>query len=78
MLNRGINEDVFRSDIKIRLTAKLFMEQLTIISDTDIFPVNDYPSTELFQTAIVNFARGIASVKGLEIVDSFLPKIINS
>jgi TetR/AcrR family transcriptional regulator, cholesterol catabolism regulator len=78
MLNRGISEGVFRDDLKINFTAKLFMEQITIISDTDIFPISEYPSTELFQTLIVNFARGIASSKGLGIIDSVLPKIIST
>ncbi|PKP36417.1 MAG: TetR family transcriptional regulator, partial [Bacteroidetes bacterium HGW-Bacteroidetes-15] len=75
-LQRGIDEGVFRNDLKLPIISKLLLEQLTLMADTRIFPPNVYPPAELFKTLILNFTRGISSTKGLKILDDLLNKKI--
>jgi AcrR family transcriptional regulator len=72
LLERGVNERVFRSDVKVAIAAKLLLEYFSLLFDQDAFPPHIYPPAEIFNTMIIGFIRGIASNDGLEIIDDFL------
>lgn len=71
-IKRGVDEGVFRNDLKIELVSKLILEQLSLMADTRIFPPNLYPPSELLETQILTLIRGIASQKGLIILDELI------
>ena len=68
-LKRGVDEGVFRDDIKVNIVSKLLLEQLSLMADSRIFPPNIYPPNELLETQILTFIRGIASDKGHNILE---------
>ncbi|MDG5800209.1 TetR/AcrR family transcriptional regulator [Marinilabiliaceae bacterium ANBcel2] len=72
LLERGIKEGYFRSNLNIKLTAKIFQEQMAVMGRTDIFPPDEYPPTELFQTLFINFVRGICTVEGIKELEALL------
>ena len=70
-LTKGIEEEMFRADIDFDLAADVFMVQSsTIMKEMGV--TND-PETviKMMNTAFVIFLRGIATQKGLEIIDNF-------
>lgn len=72
ILKKGINEGLFRKNIDIEIVAKLLNEQLTLMTDERIFPSLKYSRTVVFENIIINFFRGIATGKGLQIIDKFM------
>jgi TetR/AcrR family transcriptional regulator, cholesterol catabolism regulator len=72
ILKKGINEGLFRRNIDIEIVAKLLNEQLTLMTDERIFPSLRYSRSVVFENIIINFFRGIATVRGLEIIDKYI------
>lgn len=70
LLKRGISEGLFRKDLNIDIVAKLFHTQLNIFSDETVFPRDKYNHAEIFQSMVINFTRGISTLKGIEIIDN--------
>ena len=71
MLKKGINEGLFRKEIEIEIVAKLLHEQFRIMSDEQIFPSLRYSRAIVFENIMINFLRGIATRKGLEIIEEY-------
>lgn len=72
MLRKGVNEGLYRKDINITIVAKLFHEQISLMADENIFPRDQFDHAEVFRNLMINFARGISTTKGIEIIDKFL------
>ncbi len=72
LLQKGINEGIFRSEINISIVAKLFHEQMNLLADEKIFPREQYSYSEVFQSLTINFMRGISTKKGIDLIDSML------
>ncbi len=72
LLTRGIKEGFFRSNINVKLVAKIFMEQINAMNNRYIFPVNEYPTSELFEALLLNFTRGISTLEGVKKLDCLL------
>ncbi len=70
-LKKGINEGVFRKNIDIEIVAKLLHEQLRILSDDQIFPSSRFSIRVVFENIMINFMRGIATNKGLEMIENY-------
>jgi TetR/AcrR family transcriptional regulator, cholesterol catabolism regulator len=71
MLKKGINEGLYRNEIDIEIVAKLLHEQLRIMSDEQIFPSSRYSIKAVFENILINFLRGIATRKGLELIENY-------
>jgi AcrR family transcriptional regulator len=72
LLQKGINEGLFRSEINIPIVSKLFREQMNLLADEKVFPRDEYNYTDIFQSLTINFMRGISTKKGIELIDSIL------
>ncbi|MEE4287599.1 MAG: TetR/AcrR family transcriptional regulator [Mariniphaga sp.] len=72
LLNKGIDEGFFRSEINIPIVAKLFHEQMNLLADEKVFPRDEYSYADVFQSLTINFMRGISTKKGIELIDSIL------
>jgi len=70
LLRKGINEGIFRKDINIDIVVKLILEQMKFLVDNEIFPKDKYSRSEVFKNMVINFIRGIATNKGIELIDS--------
>ncbi len=71
ILKKGINEGLFRKEIDVEIVAKLLHEQIRIMSDEQIFPSDRYPKTIVFEHILINFLRGIATSKGLTLIEEY-------
>jgi AcrR family transcriptional regulator len=71
LLKRGINEGVIKHDIDLQIISKLIMEIFELLANSDIFPYHLYPPSLLYEQTLITLIRGIASAKGLAIIDEF-------
>ena len=69
LLNRGGKEGVFQKDLNIEILALLAKEQLKMIQPSKAF-VN-HSVTEVFQTVLFTFLRGICTEKGMVILERY-------
>ena len=72
LLRKGVNEGIFQKEINIDIVSKLIMEQMKILADEDIFPRDKYSVSEVFQSMVISFTRGISTKKGLDIIDQMI------
>ncbi len=70
LLRKGINEGVFRKDINIDIVVKIFLAQINLLVDNEVFSPDKYSRSEVFKNMVINFIRGIASDRGLVLIDS--------
>lgn len=71
LLRKGINEGIFRKDINIDIVVKLILEQMKLLVDNEVFSSDKYSRSEVFKNMVINFIRGIATNRGIELIDSF-------
>ena len=72
LLNRGGKEGVFQKDLNIEILALLAKEQLKMIQPSKAF-VN-HSVTEVFQTVLFTFLRGICTEKSMVILERYALK----
>lgn len=71
ILKKGINQGVFRNKIDLEVVSILLNLQLRIISDENVFPENKFSKVVVFENVVINFFRGIATKKGIELIDTY-------
>ncbi len=71
LLNKGITENLFRKDIHVEIVSILLSEQFRMLNDNDIFPNDKFSKVDIFENIVVNFIRGIATEKGLLLINEF-------
>ena len=72
LLNKGLDEGLFRKDISIPIVTKLFQEQMNLISDDKVFPREEFNHAEVFKNLVINFMRGISTSRGIAIIDNII------
>ncbi len=72
LLDKGVEEGIFRKDINIPIITKLFQEQINVISDEKIFPPEEFNHTEVFKNLVINYMRGISTPMGIALIDRLL------
>lgn len=71
-LHRGIEKGVFRPNINIEFISRLYFMGMMNIKDKDMFPVHTFPAATLLSDYIEYHIRGIATSKGLDILNHLL------
>ena len=71
LLSRGIREGVIRKEINVEIVSRIIHEQLNIMTDEDIFPPSLYSKKEIFENIVINFAGGISTNIGLEVIENY-------
>lgn len=71
-LEVGVREGYFEESIDIDIVTKLFLAQIQLISDHDLFPVSEYPRATLIRHVFVRFLKGIATDRGREVIDRLI------
>lgn len=69
MLNKGIQEKIIRNEINVEIVAILISEQFKMIGNQEIFPEDKFSKIEIFENISINFIRGIATEKGLSLIE---------
>ncbi|WP_025741328.1 TetR/AcrR family transcriptional regulator [Aquimarina pacifica] len=71
-LQRGIEKGVFRTGIDVEITSRLYFIGMMGIKDQDMFPVQRYPMSKLMADYLEYHVRGIATEKGLHILNKLI------
>ncbi|GAB2858653.1 hypothetical protein GCM10027044_18420 [Hymenobacter ruber] len=67
LLNDGIRNRMFRSDINIQLVTKIIVEQLNMLLNPQVFPPDRYNMREVFRSIFLYYIRGICTDEGARI-----------
>ncbi|WP_103069829.1 TetR/AcrR family transcriptional regulator [Aquimarina sediminis] len=73
-LDRGIKKGVFRKNIDIQFISRIYFNGIIGIKDQEMFPIHIFPMTQLMADYLEYHVRGIATEKGLEILNNLLIK----
>ena len=73
VISQGIQQGVFRDDVDAMIVSTLFHSSMKAIHDNRLFADRD-PKTIMHQ-GFINFLRGLATRRGLDIIDEFLQKL---
>lgn len=68
-LQQGKSVGLFRKDIDEKIVARLLKEQMKIVANEDLFPPDNFDKADVFRNIYINFIRGIATQKGIEIIE---------
>jgi TetR/AcrR family transcriptional regulator, cholesterol catabolism regulator len=69
-LRKGIDEGLYRKDMNVEVIAKIYLSRLEIIHKNDLFTVEELTSNRLFTELLVYHIRGIATSKGIVILEN--------
>ena len=67
LLNDGIRNRLFRSDININLVSKILIEQINMMLNPQVFPPDRYNMAEVFRSIFLYYIRGICTEDGTRI-----------
>lgn len=70
-IEQGIKEGLYREDLNPGVIARLYVRKNLIIVDEDSFPLDKYHRDKLFEEHFKYHIRGIASSKGIELLDKY-------
>ena len=71
-IKQGQKEGLIKIDIDTDLLTKIIFEISNIIDDSQIFSLREYSRKELFKSVIIFYFRGLATNKGVELIDEYL------
>lgn len=71
----GIKEGIYREDLNPDIIAKMYVGKTMIIVDEDVFPLKNYNKENLFKEYMKYHIRGIASPKGIKLLEKHLKKL---
>lgn len=59
-------------DINSKIASAIFLISIKSLQDNDIINAMNFNKVEVFDGTFINFLRGIATAKGVDIIDNFL------
>ena len=69
-LNKGKEQGFFRKEVNFHIIYKIISTSLDLMLRMP--DLGNYSQVELFESAVVNYFRGCATIKGFEIIDKFM------
>lgn len=73
-LQKGVDSGIYRPEINIDFTTRIYFTGLSGIKDADIYPSNIYSVNDATKLFLEYHIRGIATPKGLKILEEVLAK----
>lgn len=70
-LERGVRENVYRSDLDIELTTRHRIETAFMPFNQDAFPQNKYPMNKTCQDLAVLFLHSVCSANGKKLIEKY-------
>ncbi len=68
-LSKGVEQGIFRSDVNFEIVYNVITTQFDVMISSDDF--RKYTPFELFNNLVLNYFRGCATPKGVQIMDEF-------
>ena len=73
-LNRGIESEIYRKDIPVSFISRIYFIGITGIKDNDLFPTEEFSTTELMENYLEYHLRAIVTEQGLKTLNQFINK----
>jgi TetR/AcrR family transcriptional regulator, cholesterol catabolism regulator len=73
-LERGIREELYRDTIDVEILTRLRLELIQLAFDPRVFPPAQFSLVEIQMQTMDMFIRGIATAKGLQVLDQYKTK----
>lgn len=73
-LEKGISLSVYRENIEVQFISRIYFNGLIGIKDQNMFPIQQFPVAQLMADYLEYHVRGIATQKGLDILNKLLQK----
>lgn len=70
MIEIGKKEELFREDVHEDIASRLFLAQMELMMDHQVFPAMEYSKGVLFKHICINFLRGISTSDGLRVLEN--------
>lgn len=70
-IKRGINDGLFRSDINIKVIARLRIEEVELAMNPLAFPPDKYSVAEVQVALLDHYLHGIATLKGHKLINKY-------
>ncbi len=64
LLNEGVLQGLFRSDINIRLVTIILIQQVNVVITPGIFPTGSFQVAEIFRSIFLYYIRGLCTDQG--------------
>lgn len=77
-IETGQEQGLYRSDINPDIIAKLYVAKTSLVADEDLFPLSDYNLEELFRQYMKYHIYGIASAKGLRVLETHMDRDLDN
>lgn len=71
-LERGIKEDLYRTDINTDLTVRHRIESAFMPFNQEVFPQNKFPMNQACQELAILFLHSICNIKGKKLIETYL------
>ncbi len=78
LIETGKKEQLFRNDINSEIASRLVLEQFKYIHNESLFSPEKYSHTKIFEHIVITFIRGIATIKGYELIEEYYTKYKNN
>lgn len=73
LLKKGKEQGLYRDDLNVEIIAHILIEQLTMLSDQRFIAGRKFSPVEIYENIVISMTRGIATVKGLELLEKYHP-----
>lgn len=70
----GIREGYIRPELNSRILSLLLQVQLEMMMNLEEIEENGFSFADVFETIVINYARGIATPKGLDLIERYTTK----
>lgn len=71
LFKKGINDGIIRPDIHLEVASRVMLEHFKLALTLEMQRDHGYDRKVIFENIIVNYFRGIATQKGLEILEKY-------
>ena len=68
-LERGIREEIYRADLDVEIITRIYIARVEMFIDNEIFPYDKFPPEKTFSVFIDYHIRGIATPKGIKLLE---------
>ena len=68
-LERGIHEGLYREDLNIEIITRIYIARVEMFIDNEIFPYDKFPPEKTFIVFMDYHIRGIATQKGIKLLE---------
>ena len=75
LLNEGIRQGLFRSDINIRLVTIILIQQVNIALTPGIFPAGSFQASEIFRSIFLYYIRGLCTDQGARLAAEHFARV---